>query len=195
MKSNDEILAYRRALYDRIQGPRVGDFLRLPRIDERIPEFTRFTHEWDTTLQTGGSRYGGFYLSESYISYSGGLHPGLAKADIVATDETTEGQVWFFDGNIAGAGRGVYFQIPFRIFTVRPGANCSGLHEMETPYRLRYHEAPDSYGYQWSVSRDGSAYKAFKTEDQLTAWLAQERLAIAGDVRQSQRILWPAEVA
>ena len=191
MKINQEILAQRIAAYDRITGPRVGDFLRLPRLDPRSAEFTRFTHDWGDRIQTGGIS-GSFYLSEGSISYSGGLNPGVATADLVATSETREGQIWFFDLNQSGAGRGVYFIMPFRIFDIRSGADTHGLYEMGTGYHLCYRAEPAAGDYPWSISKSGMAHTAFHHLVELEQWLDRENLALSRDPHQSQRILWPA---
>ena len=195
MPSNATILADRIAQLNAITGPRVGDFLRLPRADERAGEFTRFTHIWDDTIQTGGQVHGSYYLGNGYLSYSGGLDPGIAKSDIIPSEETKDGQVWFFDEGITGPHRGVNFMVPLRVFIVRPGGNTRNIYATQTGYFLSYSEAPREHGYHWTISHRGCNHTAFRHEHELHTWLANENLRIAGDPHQSQRIFWPSEVA
>ena len=122
MITNFEILTQRVSAFNARPGPRVGDYIRLPRLHPKLGEFTRITHDWGDKMQTGGMG-GSYYLGSESCSYSGGLDPGISTAQLIPTDETREGNVWFFDEGRAGAGRGVYFQIPLRVFTIRPGAD------------------------------------------------------------------------
>jgi len=195
MKANTKILAERLAAFNSHPGPRVGDYLRLPRLDERADEFTRFTHKWDDTIQSGGHEGGGYYLGAGGgCSYSGGLDPGCQLADLVPTDQTREGSVWFFDCDISGAGRAVYFKIPCRVFELRAGADVSGLFNMQTPYFLSVRPEPCRDHYRWTVTKDCGPCKGFDKESDLHAWLASENLALGQPADQSQRILWPAEI-
>ena len=174
--TNEQILAARIAARDRIPGPRVGDFLRLPRIDDRQPEFTRLTHLWsfgdpDDNAQTGGGKNGSYYLAEGGgLSYSGGLDPGVKIADLLPTPDTMEGRIWFFDRDYAGAGRGMNFMIPCRIFDLRPGAETRGLHDLNTGYHVGYHPAGSPMGYKWTVTRFGTPQCAFHHLAELEAW-------------------------
>lgn len=117
---NLQILNERTSLFNSRKGARVGDYLKMP-----YGLYTRFTHEWECHIQTGGGS-GSFFLGE-YISYSGSLDSGVKKADIQLTNETRKGQIWFFDKNISGANRGVYYEIDFRVFELKEGANTNGL--------------------------------------------------------------------
>lgn len=126
MKTNEEILNERTEAMNKIQGPRVGDYLRLP-----YDLYTRFTYDWGDSIQTGGGA-GSYHLGSSgYTSYSGGLDSGVKKTDIIQTDETKEGYIWFFDQGISGANRGVDFKISFRVFALREGADISGLPQIK----------------------------------------------------------------
>lgn len=118
---NEIILQKRTALFNAISGPRVGDYLKLP-----YGLYTRFTHEWDNSFQTGGNSGNAYFLGE-HCSYSGSLDSGVKKSDIVPTDEKKLGAVWFFNKDIAGPNRGIYYEIEFRVFELKPGANTSGL--------------------------------------------------------------------
>lgn len=85
----------------------------------------RFTHDWGDSIQTTvGAKHpchgdASFYLSDGYASFSGSLDPAINKARLRDTGEMLEGSFWFFHHNFAGAGRGVYFRIPCRVFELR----------------------------------------------------------------------------
>jgi hypothetical protein len=112
------ILAKREALLNKIEGPRVGDYLKTPE------GYLRFTHDWGNEIQTtvrpshpcNGDA--SFYLSEGSVSFSGSLNPSIAKASLRDTGEKQDGSFWFFHHNYAGAGMGVYFKMPVRVFEV-----------------------------------------------------------------------------
>lgn len=187
---NSHLMEFRQREFDQIPGPRVGDFLRLPRLDPRVPEVDRFTHDWDDYVQTGGIG-GSYYFGGTFCSYSGGLDPGVVKADLVATDETRDGTCWFFDEDIAGAGRGIEFVIPFRVFDLREGADLHGLRRCSTHYRLHYHEAsaPAKHGNRWTLTYKGMNHRGFDHEDDIHAWLQEQRFRIAQPVTKTQEIL------
>lgn len=125
MKTNESILKELAALYNKKEGARVGDFLCLPH-----GEFVRFSHDWGESLQTTGASHG-FHLGSSYISYSGGLDSGIKRASIKQTNELKAGFVWIWDQGISGADRGVNMQMSFRVFNILPGADLSGLPQIE----------------------------------------------------------------
>lgn len=125
MKPNNEILAERIAAYEEINGPRVGDFIKLPH-----ELWTRITHIWpDGQLQTG---WGSFYFGNGYCSYSGGLNPGVRSKDILRTNSTKTGTIWFFKNDNHLAHNGANFEIPFRVYELRASANTKGLPEIAT---------------------------------------------------------------
>ena len=111
-----EILVKREKLFNELEGPRVGDFLSTPE------GMLRFTHDWGDEIQTtvrpshpcNGDA--SFYLSEGYVSFSGSLNPSIKKNLLEDTGEKQDGSFWFFHHNFAGAGRGVHFRIPCRVF-------------------------------------------------------------------------------
>lgn len=111
-----EILALRESLFNQMEGPRVGDYLRTP------DGMLRFTHDWGDTIQTtvrpshpcNGDA--SFYLSEGHVSFSGSLNPGIAKDTLRDTGDKQDGSFWFFHHNDACAHNGVYFKIPCRVF-------------------------------------------------------------------------------
>lgn len=188
MKDNAEILKQRLAAYARIPGPRVGDYLELQRPDPRCPEFTRFTYDWGEALQTGGLS-GSYYFGLGFMSYSGSLDPGIDKTDLIDTGRTRSGEFWFFDGDIRGAGRGVFFRAPFRIFTPRAGANLDGIGELRCFFSLAV--KPDAQAPRFCIRSHGYAHCAFNSEPELRAWLDAERLELsAGLDSPYQPLAW-----
>lgn len=125
--NNLQIVKERTKLFNAFDTPRVGDYLKLP----NDLGFTRFTHEWDESIQTGGGT-GSFYLGKSGgVSYSGGLDSGVSKKDIVPTIELKKGFIWIFDEGISGAHRGKDFEIDFRVYELIKNADTSGLPQIE----------------------------------------------------------------
>jgi len=118
--NNEEILHTRMEVLNKIKTPRVGDYL----IDGK--KVSRITHIWEDEngeifqLQDGGGEHGQFYLDHGFVSYSGSLDSGvnLPEKKIIKLKEKKEGKVWFFSGDIWGAGRGVDFYVPFRVYKV-----------------------------------------------------------------------------
>jgi len=112
-----EILKVRKATYDKIPGPRVGDFLKSGN------DFLRFTHDWGDDIQTTLKvrRSGNFYLGKGYCSFSGSLDSAIPKSKLRDTGEKEMGEFWFFHHDLWGAGRDVYFQMECRVFeTIQP---------------------------------------------------------------------------
>ena len=178
---NLKLLSERLKRFNRVRGPRVGDFIHLPRTNPRQGEWTRITHDWGDTLQTGGME-GSYHFPGNYLSYSGGLDSGVDHADLVPTTETKPGSCWIFDRDISGAGRGVNFIIPCRVFTLRPGARLDGLGELSCPFSLTCLDAAGharTCNYWYCISHHGMSHTAFTTEAQLHEWLAKERLVLA----------------
>ena len=184
--TTEEIFSSRLAKRDLIAGARVGDYLRLPRVHRHHAEFTRFTHDLGDTLQTGGHAGSSNYLCESgRVSYSGGLDPGVKRADLVDTGDTRPGLVWVFQDGIPGAGRGVDREAPMRVFHLRFGADISGLHELESPYFLAcideaYHRR--TCGYWYLISDYGTSHTAFATKGELIGWCEGRGLVLGADL-------------
>lgn len=119
---NNTLLAEKLESFNRIEGARVGDYIK---IEDNF--YTRITHICiDGTAQTGGSSGGSYYLSKSGASYSGGLDSGINTQHIELTEETKTGNVWFFSGDISGAHRGVTFSVPMRVYKLKEGAPLDG---------------------------------------------------------------------
>lgn len=113
---NDTILNNRMTRYNKITGPRVGDWIR-----EYSGRMTRATHDWgdNSIMQHGGGEHGRFYLDDGYLSYSGGLDTGIKKADLVRTDEVKSGAVWFFKRNYHTAHNGIDYMVDFGVYEVK----------------------------------------------------------------------------
>jgi flavin-dependent dehydrogenase len=63
------------------------------------------------------SNAGSWYLSELGVSFTNGsLYLPVPKESLTLTDETCDGQVWFFHHNYTDAGNGVNTAISFRVY-------------------------------------------------------------------------------
>jgi len=195
MKTNEQILSDRMAAFNRRAGARVGDWLKLDPPDPRCPAYTRFTHDWGDSIQTGGQD-GSFYLGNGYLSYSGGLDPGISHGDLLLTDDVKEGSCWFFDGDMSGAGRGVGFRVPMRVFKPKPGAKLDGIHDLNCHWYLgewtEEQVKERGYGYRFTLTLSAVSQVAFRTEPELRAWLVKARLALSRPLDgRSQCLAWP----
>lgn len=190
MKNNEQLLTGRLAAFNARPGARVGDYLQLPKLYPKLLAFTRLTHDWGDQLQTGGTPGGGYYFTNNgFLSYSGGLDPGVKRADIIETQvDEKPGSVWFFDGDISGAGRGVYFTVPMRVFCLREEVkSLDGIGELRCPYTLCVFNAESharSCNYWYAVQHRAMAHTAFTTEAQLLAWLAANELKLTRPLTQ-----------
>jgi hypothetical protein len=90
--------------------PRIGDYVRFS-----TGELERFSHDWGDGLQTSAG--GSFFLcNNGGASFSGGLNPCTSADKLEQTDAELPGSFWIFHHNVAGAGRGVHFKIPCRVY-------------------------------------------------------------------------------
>lgn len=107
---DSKLLAARIAARNAIQKPLVGDYVYF-----KSGQLERFSHDWGDGLQT--SPGGSFYLFESgRASFSGGLNPATPLQELKVSSATLPGSFWIFHHGIAGAHRGVYFDIPCNVF-------------------------------------------------------------------------------
>lgn len=104
-----DLFTARAESYDRIGGPRVGDYVEFA--DGVI---RRVSHVWDDGVQTSDG--GSFYLGNGYISFSGGLYPSIPFSSLTDTGEKRNGSVWLFHHDWARAHNGVHSEISFRVF-------------------------------------------------------------------------------
>lgn len=110
----DFLLAY----WNKIPGPRIGDFVQL-----EDAALHRITYDWGDSVQLTSSLDpggGDFYFALGYCSYSGGMHPGVAKKRLDLTDRTLNGAVWFFHHDQHRAHNGVTTTIPCRLYRLLP---------------------------------------------------------------------------
>ena len=113
VKVNLQILERRVNAFNAIKTIREGDYVR-----HLSGKMDRVTHVWDDSAQTGGCQ-SSYYLGErGYVSYSGGLDPGIPLNKLVLTDEVKKGMVWFFSRDNHTANNGVDFMIDFRVYNV-----------------------------------------------------------------------------
>ena len=91
--------------------PCIGDYVVFP-----TGQLERFSSDYSDRIQTSPS--GSFYLTSGGFGSlgSGALNPSIPRSTITPTDATLPGTFWFFHHGIGGAGRGVYFDIPCRVF-------------------------------------------------------------------------------
>jgi hypothetical protein len=122
LKKNSDLLRRKAKVFNKIKSVRVGDYL------EYSPgAFTRFTHKWDDSIQTGGSSGSSYFLGDGYLSYSGSLDDGVKITDVILTKKKKKGSVWFFSEDLSGGGRGVHYIMNFRVYKLKKNADVSGL--------------------------------------------------------------------
>src|SRR5450759_4608630 len=108
---NLQILERRIIALNAVKTIRAGDYVR-----HLSGKMDRVTHVWDDSAQTGGGQ-SSYYLGEGgYVSYSGGLDPGITLAKLVLTEEVKKGMIWFFSRDYHTTHNGVDFMIDFRVY-------------------------------------------------------------------------------
>ena len=113
------ILDERIVEWNKVEGPRAGDYVIMP-----DGEYRRFTYDWRDNLQTTVSRVkdhyqASFYFFGSGMSFSGSLDRAIFKDMLELTPEVKDGAAWFFHHGESGAHRGVHFNVPCRVYRVR----------------------------------------------------------------------------
>ena len=104
-------------------NPRNGDIIFLPGY-----KMVYICHVWDNHVQT--TRGGSFSIhSNGSMSYSGGLHPGISREDLVLTEDFELCKAWFPEGNNLRAHAAVFGEIKVRVWTVKKSADLSGVWE------------------------------------------------------------------
>ena len=94
-------------------GPRVGDYIRVA-----DGSYRRFTHNLSAGIQTTiqGHR-GSFCIGRGgFVSFSGSLDLPTPKSRIGLTNETQDGEFWFFSRSHAEAHNAVYCSIPCKVY-------------------------------------------------------------------------------
>lgn len=194
---NDLLLSERVTRFNKRQGPRVGDYIELPKIHPKLGTITRITHDWGELdkVQTGGLGGSYYFHRVGLLDYSGGLDSGVTHADILPDPiGTRDGRVWFFDEDISGAGRGVYFNVPMRVFALRAGANLEGVGELQCPYYLTI---PDDemrerlhYNYRFIISKHCMSCDAFVEESEFRSWLTANQLRLTRPITNAQTLAY-----
>jgi hypothetical protein len=108
------IVMDRAAARDRVQGPRVGDYVHMTDGTTR-----RFTHHWGDSIQTtcvGACAGGSFYLQCGAMNFSGALDSAIPISTLEMTDETREGSCWIFHHDRWQAHNAVHTSIPCRVY-------------------------------------------------------------------------------
>ena len=113
---NNPLFAERHEKYKVINGPVCGDYVIFAGDVVR-----RISHIWSVKgkideIQTSAS--GSFYLLDNgRCDFSGGLSSAVDYKHFTLTEEEPRlGECWLFDQGIMGAGRGVYRQLPFKVW-------------------------------------------------------------------------------
>lgn len=125
--ANLNILLTRAMLFLARTEPQVGDFVRM--LDGT---FRRFTHDWDTDIQTtyvvgdpkptDHSYAGSFYLTiKGEVSHSGSLDDAISKSTLLDSGEKHVGTFWFFKNNHWRAHNGVEVFIPCKVWIQQRG--------------------------------------------------------------------------
>ena len=188
---NDDIFKNLEDQYNKINGLRVGDWVRFPN-----GIMNRVTYIWDVEperiIQTGGSDGNhGYFLGKGWISYSGGLDVGVDESKFTPTKETKKGWIWFFNNNYVTAHNGVYYEMNFRIFECSEiPAGQKGPSHLKTSRGTAelYGElnltciTPEQHlrtcGYWYLVYNRSTSHTAFRTKEHLFLWLKERGLTI-----------------
>lgn len=105
------------------EGPRVGDFVRMPG-EEKLRRFTMaFGDGLQTTPRPGSACYGdtSFHIrSTGFASYSGSLEAPLSKSRLTFKGEMQDGVFWLWHHGSPGARRGRNCEIACRVYVYKP---------------------------------------------------------------------------
>jgi hypothetical protein len=114
-EKDEQIVEHRELQWNRINGPRVGDFVQM-----KDGTLRRFTWDWETALQTTCTEASGdasFYLLDGGLAgFSGSLSSSILKETLQDTGETKEGLFWIFHHNECKAHNGVRFKMLCRVY-------------------------------------------------------------------------------
>lgn len=110
---DQDLVRQRQSLRDSQPGPRLGDYVLFPTGQlERV--CLQLAHQ--RALQTAPSA--SFYLYRSGTAdASGTFHPAIPEDSLERLPAELEGEFWLFHEDQVGAGRGVTFSLPCRVFT------------------------------------------------------------------------------
>lgn len=124
-RENHPLFRKLEAKYNKIDGIRVGDWVKHKGTMSRVTYIWRDETGKPVQVQTGGSKYGSFFLDDGYISYSGSLDSGfeVQKSKVKKLPYLRDGMVWIWKGGFAGGGRGINYMMKFRVFEVQARRN------------------------------------------------------------------------
>lgn len=106
------ILAKHLTKFNEIEGPRVGDYVKL-----KDGNYKRFCSQWIDGFQvTPTETSGSFNIDSGACCYSGTLEPSVKKEKIKFTWTYKLGRVWFFKDGIPAAHQGIDAEIPLRVY-------------------------------------------------------------------------------
>lgn len=115
---------------EQIEKPRVGDYVLF-----ETGQLERVSHDWDDRFQTSPSGTGSIFLySNGHGSFSGSLNPAIPSSSMTLLQVLHPGRYWFFHHGIAGAGRGVDFEIPCRVYKTTAGYSGFSGSEILSPH-------------------------------------------------------------
>lgn len=114
---NKELIADLTKKFNSHEGPRVGDWVRMPDYS-----MEQFSHDWGDEIQTTDGRFGRsfFMCNNGKGSFSGGLNSAILKEYLTLTEEAKETTFWMFSEGRSGAHRGVNFNILCRVYKYEP---------------------------------------------------------------------------
>ena len=138
-KTDLSIFRERALKQSKLKGFNVGQVVLLP--DGQI---VTISHVWNDKVQTSGSQGSLYLCSGGGVSRSGGLDSGILKSDLIPTERTHLQKCWIFHLNSSGAHRGVFWDIPFKIYTVKDGADLSGVPQVEELAKRKLQEQSET---------------------------------------------------
>lgn len=110
-----EILRESMALYDLLEGPRVGDFVVFK---DGVVRRVSYVWRWPDAVHYVQTSQPGTapYLGEGYASFSGSLYQSVPADSLSLAEEKREGLVWFFHHGFPEAHMGVTCVASFRVY-------------------------------------------------------------------------------
>ena len=85
-------------------------------------EYSRVTvNSWSDSIQIGGNFGSSVYINKNgFGSYSGSCGDSIELEKIEPTNEYKDAMCWIFHEGYAGAHRGVYHILKFKVWRVKP---------------------------------------------------------------------------
>ena len=114
---NQQLLDKRIENRNKIEGPRIGDFVI------KDGQSLRFTYDWGVDIQTtvpsshpcSGDM--SFHLhKDGEVGFSGSLDHAIPKDKLRLTDEVRNGSFWFFKDDWVTAHNGILVNAPCRVY-------------------------------------------------------------------------------